>query len=70
MQVGRARSWAPEAEDGYAYWVYVDDVDDTVRDLAAAGATIVAEPADQPCGERVAQTRDPGGNLVHLGQVL
>jgi uncharacterized glyoxalase superfamily protein PhnB len=27
----------------------------------------VAEPADMPWGERVAQVRDPDGNLVNLG---
>jgi lactoylglutathione lyase len=57
------------AEDGdaFAYWVYVDDVDETLATLQAAGAPVVAEPADQPWGERLASTRDPAGNLVHLG---
>ena len=53
--------------DRFGYWVYVDDVDATVQALAASGAPVIAEPADQPWGERVAQTRDPGGNLVYLG---
>jgi lactoylglutathione lyase len=47
--------------------VYVDDVDATVEALAARGAPVIAEPEDQPWGERVAQTRDPGGILVYLG---
>jgi lactoylglutathione lyase len=38
--------------------------------LVAAGAPIVAAPEDQPWGERVAQTRDPDGNLVYLGAAL
>jgi hypothetical protein len=33
----------------------------------AAGAPIVTESEDQPFGERMARTRDPGGNLVYLG---
>jgi lactoylglutathione lyase len=57
-------------EDAFGYWVYVDDVDATVERLRAAGAPIVAEPEDQPWGERVARTRDPQGNLVYLAVSL
>ena len=53
-------------EDAFGYWVYVDDVDAEVERLRAARAPIVAEPEDQPWGERVARTRDPHGNLVYL----
>ena len=55
------------AEDRFGYWVYVDDVDAALELLRSAGAPVVAEPADQPWGERVARTRDPDGNLVYLG---
>ena len=48
-------------------WVYVDDVDATLDRLRAGGAAVVAEPEDQPWGERVARMRDPNGNLVYLG---
>jgi lactoylglutathione lyase len=58
------------AADRFGYWVYVDDVDATVQALAAGGAPVVAAPEDQPWGERVAQTRDPDGNLVYLGASL
>jgi lactoylglutathione lyase len=54
-------------QDRFAYWVYVDDVDATVARLAATGAVVVAEPRDEPWGERVASVRDPSGNLVHIG---
>jgi lactoylglutathione lyase len=57
---------ADSEEDAFGYWVYVDDVDAEVERLRAAGAPIVAEPEDQPWGERVARTRDPHGNLVYL----
>jgi lactoylglutathione lyase len=50
-----------------AHWVYVDDVDVAVAELVAGGAVVVAEPGDQPYGERVATVRAPGGWLVHLG---
>ena len=56
--------------DRFGYWVYVDDVDLALQRLAEAGAPIVAEPEDQPWGERVAQTRDPAGNLVYLGATI
>ena len=58
------------AEDRFGYWVYVDDVDATFGTLTAAGAPIVAEPQNQPWGERVARTRDPDGNLVYLGMPI
>jgi lactoylglutathione lyase len=48
-------------------WVYADDVDRAVEDLRAAATQIVAEPADQPWGERVASVADPDGYTVHLG---
>ena len=53
--------------DRFGMWVYVDDVDRTLERLRASGAPTVAEPEDQPWGERVARTRDPDGNLVYLG---
>jgi lactoylglutathione lyase len=57
-------------QDRFGYWVYVDDVDATMELLTSAGAPIVAEPADQQWGERVARTRDPDGNLVYLGAAM
>jgi lactoylglutathione lyase len=66
--IGAGGGGGGEEGDRFGYWVYVDDVDAALRDLAAAGAPVVAEPEDQPWGERVAQTRDPAGNLVYLGQ--
>lgn len=56
--------------DRFGYWVYVDDVDATLEQLVGLDAPIVAEPEDQPWGERVAHTRDPDGNLVYLGAAL
>ncbi len=48
-------------------WLYADDVDAAVSDLREAGVRVVAEPADQPWGERVASVSDPDGYTVHLG---
>ena len=53
---------AGAADDHVALWVYVDDVDTTLDQLRAGGAPVIAEPEDQPWGERVAQTRDPDGH--------
>jgi len=47
--------------------VYVDDCDAMVEKLRVAGVSIVAEPADQPWGERVARVHDPDGIEVILG---
>ena len=46
-------------EDQIALWVYVDDVDATLDRLRAGGAAVVAEPEDQPWGERVARVEGP-----------
>jgi lactoylglutathione lyase len=60
---------APSAhdEERFGFWVYVEDVDGTLERLRASGVEVVAEPEDQPWGERVARVRDPGGNLIYLG---
>lgn len=57
-------------EERFGFWVYVDDVDATLQQLRGSGAPVVAEPEDQPWGERVARTRDPDGNLIYLGAAL
>jgi predicted enzyme related to lactoylglutathione lyase len=53
--------------DTVAVWLYVDDVDDSYARAIEAGAPSVAEPADMPWGERVAQIRDADGTLLYLG---
>ena len=59
----------PDAASGdrIALWFYVDDVDAVYRHWMEAGGDVVSEPQDMPWGERVAQVRDPDGNLVNLG---
>lgn len=60
---------APAAVTGdrIALWFYVDDVEAAYRRWMAAGGDTVQPPGDMPWGERVAQVRDPDGNLVNLG---
>jgi lactoylglutathione lyase len=48
----------------FMLWVYADDCDAAVERLRAAGVPVVAEPADQPWGERTAEVTDPDGNRV------
>lgn len=52
--------------DRVALWFYVDDVDAAFTAFVAAGGSPERPPADMPWGERVAQGRDPDGNLVNL----
>jgi lactoylglutathione lyase len=45
-------------------WVYAEDCDAAVEHLRAHGVAVVAEPADQPWGERMAEVADPDGHRV------
>ena len=57
---------ADPAADGQrcTLWVYADDCDAAVEHLRGHGVRVVAEPADQPWGERMAEVADPDGNRV------
>ena len=48
----------------FALWMYADDCDAAVEHLRGHGVRVVAEPADQPWGERMAEVADPDGNRV------
>jgi catechol 2,3-dioxygenase-like lactoylglutathione lyase family enzyme len=45
------------------------NLDDTFEHLAASGADIVQEPAEQPYGIRDCAVRDPAGNLIRINQI-
>ncbi len=47
---------------------HTGDLDATFEKVAASGAEIVQEPADQPWGTRDFAVRDPSGNLVRIDQ--
>jgi len=47
--------------------VYVADVDAVYRRALGAGASSIAEPRDQPFGDRTAGFRDPQGNIWWVG---
>jgi predicted enzyme related to lactoylglutathione lyase len=44
----------------------VDDVDESVRQIEAAGQAVTVAPRDMPWGSRSAYLTDPDGNLVEL----
>lgn len=46
--------------------VYTDDVDSAVAELRRRGVAVLAEPADQPWGERMAYVADPDGHPVMI----
>jgi lactoylglutathione lyase len=48
----------------FTLWVYAEDCDAAVEHLRAHGVRVLAEPADQPWGERMAEVADPDGNRV------
>jgi lactoylglutathione lyase len=52
------------ANDRITLWLYADDCDAAVGKLRDAGVPVLAEPADQPWGERMAIVTDPDGNRV------
>ena len=49
-------------------WFYAEDCDAAVEAMREQGIPIVAEPADQPWGERIARVLDPDGNEVIVAQ--
>jgi tRNA-Thr(GGU) m(6)t(6)A37 methyltransferase TsaA len=66
-QLGLSAGEAAPRTGSVAIWLYTDDVDAAVSRLREAGAPILAEPADQPWGERVASVSDPDAYTVHIG---
>jgi lactoylglutathione lyase len=68
LGIGRDPDSTAPASARFSLWVYAADCDVAVERLRGAGVKIVAEPADQPWGERIARVRDPDGNDVLIGQ--
>ncbi len=66
-KLGLGATEEPVQSASTSLWLYADDVDAAVAELQEAGVRVIAEPADQPWGERVASVADPDGYLVHIG---
>ena len=63
--LGRPSHHGPtELDRPFDLWVYADDCDAAIERLRSGGVQIVAEPEDQPWGERMARVQDPEGNRV------
>lgn len=62
------QQYGAAVSDGVRFemFVYVNDLDEYVERLRAAGSSVLREPADMPWGERVAYVSDPDGNPVAL----
>lgn len=58
----------PGPHPTFEMFVYVQDPDTLVSELATAGVHIVREPTDMPWGERVGFAQDPEGNVVALAR--
>ncbi len=67
---GSARAVPREDEVSASVMLRVDNAAATLERARASGATVVAEPADHPYGERQCSFRDPGGHLWTLTQTL
>ncbi|HEX4703551.1 MAG TPA: VOC family protein [Pseudonocardiaceae bacterium] len=52
----------------FEMFVYVDDVDASVRRLRDNGTAVLREPVAMPWGDRVAYITDPDGNPVGLAE--
>jgi lactoylglutathione lyase len=50
--------------------VYTDDIERATERLRDTGARVVAEPADQPWGERMATFETPDGRALLVFQTL
>ena len=57
------RAPAADASSPVVLYVYVADVDETVRRAQAAGATTLVEPANQFWGDRTAWIMDPSNHV-------
>ena len=71
LDMGRSHLGIGASTDGtipdggrFTLWVYADDCDAAVEHLRGHGVRVLAEPADQPWGERMAEVADPDGNRV------
>lgn len=64
LGIGQQEQPGVTANDRITLWVYAQDCDTAVARLRAGGVQVIAEPMDQPWGERMATVVDPDGNRV------
>jgi lactoylglutathione lyase len=64
LGIGADAAATGPANHRFALWVYAEDCDAAVERLRRHGVAVLAEPADQPWGERTAEVADPDGNRI------
>ena len=64
--VVEVRAQWPEAQVRQNVYIYVPDVDAAHRAALGVGATLLAEPAEKPYGERAGAVQDEFGNTYYL----
>jgi PhnB protein len=75
VRLGTSTVMVSEATERYkpmanAYYLYVDDADDSTRRALEHGATLEMEVGDMPYGDRQGGVRDKHGNLWWISQRL
>ena len=65
VMIGGGGAWSGEAMPA-AIYLYMDDVDAVYKRALQAGATSIAEPEDQPYGDRMAGVKDAFGNVWYI----
>ena len=75
VRLGTSTVMVSEATERYkpmasAYYLYVDDADDSMRRALEHGATPEMEVGDMPYGDRQGGVRDKHGNLWWISQRL
>lgn len=65
VMIGGGGAWRGEASPATLY-LYMNDVDSVYKGALQAGATSIAEPADQPYGDRMAGVKDSFGNVWYI----
>lgn len=67
MEIGLVPNWDKREPYGLAYWT-VPDIAAKVRELEAAGGTVVQPITDVAMGLLVASVKEPSGSTVGLRQ--
>jgi PhnB protein len=65
VMIGGDGAWSGEPSPATLY-LYVNDVDTVYKRALRAGATSIAEPANQPYGDRLAGVKDAFGNTWYI----
>ncbi len=66
LGIGQQTEPGEQRNDRVALWFYTSDCDAAAARLRDGGAEVLAEPADQPWGERMAIVLDPDGNRLMI----